>query len=289
MIRRCLALLALLASVGARGAVVEEVVQVPVEAIDAGGNPHRQAITVTVLRDDSRAKSPFLVLNHGRPGTAEGRRKLGRARYSANAKWFVERGFAVFVPTRVGYGVTGGPDLENTGPCGRRDYPRGFEAAAAQTMAVIRHAKDRGYVDAQRGVLVGQSFGGAATVALAAKDIDGVIGAINIAGGSGGDPVKHPADPCSPGALAQTLAGYGASARTPMLWLYSENDRYWGRELPRDWYAAFNANGGNARFVQLPPSGEDGHSVFTANSAAWRPHVERFLEALATPEKCGAP
>jgi dienelactone hydrolase len=265
---------------GAQAAMVEEVVQLPVETVDRDGKPFRHGLTVTVFRDDAREKSPFLILNHGRGGNAASRQKLGRVRYAENAAWFVARGFAVFVPTRVGYGVTGGPDLDNTGPCDRRDFPRGFEGAAAQSIAVIRHARSQPFVDAQRGVLVGQSFGGAATVALAAKEIDGVKGAINFAGGGGGNPDKSPEKPCSAERLAETLAGYGKAARVPMLWLYSENDRYWGRDAPRAWFERYNAQGGDARFVQLPPSGTDGHSSFTANREAWTPHVEAFLKAL---------
>ena len=265
---------------GVHGALVEEVVQIPVEVTDTHQRTHQQSITVTVFRDDAREKSPFLVLNHGRAGTADGRRKLGRARYTANAEYFVGRGFAVFVPTRVGYGVTGGPDVEDTGPCAQRDFPRGFEAAAAQTQAVLQYAKTQAYIDATRGLLIGQSFGGATTVALAAKNIDGVKGAVNFAGGSGGNPTGRPENPCSEPLLAQTYAGYGKTAKTPMLWLYSENDLYWGKEHPRSWFEGFTKQGGAGQFVQLPPSGRDGHSSFTANPEAWKPHVESFLKSL---------
>lgn len=264
----------------AQAALVEDIVQVPVEVMDQYRRTHRQAITVTIFRDDVREKSPFLVLNHGRAGTPEERLKQGRARYAANSQYFVERGFAVFVPTRVGYGVSGGPDVEDTGLCNNRDYPRGFEAAAAQTLAILAYAKGLSYLDTSRGLLVGQSFGGATSVALAAKNIDGVKGAINFAGGSGGNPAGRPENPCSPGSLASTYAEYGKSAKTPMLWLYSENDKYWGKTHPHDWFERFVKQGGNARFVQLPPSGRDGHSSFTANPKAWKPDVEAFLKSV---------
>jgi dienelactone hydrolase len=267
-------------TVGAHAALVEEIVQVPVEARDRAGRPHRQAITLTVFRDDAREKSPFLLLNHGRAGTAADREKLGRARYTENARWLVGHGFAVFVPTRVGYGVTGGPDLENSGACNRKDFLPGFEAAVAQSLAVLEYAKARPYVDATSGVLVGQSYGGATTVALAAKNIDGVKGAINFAGGSGGDPLKRPDSPCSEPLLAQALAGYGKTAKTPMLWLYSENDKYWGKDYPRNWFGDFTAQGGIARFVQLPAHGDNGHGSFSSNPGAWRPHVDEFLVSL---------
>ena len=272
----CLWLLAL----DAQAALIEAVVQIPVEVTDQHRSPHQQQITVTIFRDDAREKSPFLVLNHGRAGTAAERLQAGRVRYTAISEYFASAGFAVFVPTRVGYGVSGGPDVEDTGLCNNRDYPRGFEAAARQTLAVLEYAKRQPYIDVTRGLLVGQSFGGATTVALAAKNLEGVKGAINFAGGSGGNPTGRPENPCSPALLARTYADYGKSAKTPMLWLYSENDRYWGKEFPRDWFERYIKQGGNAQFVPLPASGRDGHGSFTSNPKAWKPHVEEFFKSL---------
>jgi dienelactone hydrolase len=267
----------------ATAALVEDIVKVPVEFSDASQRTHQQVITVTVFRDDTRPKSPFLILNHGRSSTAEGRVKLGRARYDSNAAWFVERGFAVFVPTRIGYGVTGGPDLEGAaagGPCDSRDFGGMFGVAADQNVALVQFVKSQTYVDSQRGLLVGQSVGGATTVALTAKNIAGIVGAINFAGGAGARPGSEPENPCSQPTIARVWSDYGKTARAPMLWLHSENDRAWGKALPHKWFEAFKSHGAVAEFVQLPPSGENGHGSFTTNPAAWKPHVESFLKAL---------
>lgn len=273
-------LLASIVSAPAAAGVVEEVVEIPVAVKDIYAHAHRHTITVTVFRDDQRAKSPFLVLSHGRAGTAAGRHTLGRARYPDNSRYFVSRGFAVFVPTRVGYGITGGPDVENSGTCSRRDFPPAFEAGAVQTIAVIEHAKRQSFVDPNRGVLVGQSVGGAITIALAARNIPGVAGAINFAGGAGGDPDANPENPCSEGSLRGVLAAFGEKSKTPMLWLYSENDRYWGKQYPRAWFDAYRARGGAAEFVQLPSYKTDGHGSFVGNPGAWKPAVETFLATI---------
>ena len=264
----------------ARAAVVEEVFELPVEVRDIYARPHKLPITVTVFRDTGRAKSPFLVLNHGRAGTALGRSQLGRARYTDNARYFVSKGFAVFVPTRVGYGATGGADVESSGDCARRDFRPTFEAGADQVVAVIQYAKAQPYVDPERGLVAGQSFGGAISIALSARGVRGVAGAINFAGGGGGNPEDRPENPCSEDALRRVLAAYGGGVKIPTLWIYSENDRYWGREKPRAWFEAFRANGGPGEFVQLPPHGADGHGSFTRNPDAWRPAVEKFLAQL---------
>lgn len=276
-LRRCIALSLLIISSSAVAEVVEEIVEIPVEVKDIYARSHKQGITVTVFRDAARPRSPFLVLSHGRAGNAAGRAQLGRARYTDNSRYFVSKGFAVFVPTRVGYGITNGPDVEASGSCARRDYRSVFEAGAAQVLAVIDYAKARSYVDAEKGLLVGQSFGGAITVAVASRNIPGVTGAINFAGGSGGDPVNNPENPCSEPTLRRVLSDYGHTSRIPSLWLYSENDRYWGHDNPVEWFKAYRAKGGTAEFVQLPAFKTDGHASFSGNRSAWVSTIDRFL------------
>ena len=78
--------------------------------------------------------------------------------------------------------------------------------------------------------------------------------------------------------MEKLYAGYGKTAKVPTLWLYSENDRYWGKRLPRQWFDAFVAAGGQGTFVQLPPYAKDGHASFTGNRAAWTPAFEEFLK-----------
>lgn len=217
------------------------------------------------------------MLLHGREVTAAGRAGLGSVRYTGNSRYFVSLGFAVFVPTRIGYGVTGGPDLEETGTCNGKNYPPGYDAAAQLTAQVIAHARRLPYVDADRGIVVGQSFGGTTAITLAAQPPPGLRATVNFAGGGGGNPDQRPGQPCRPDLLQALFAGYGRTARLPSLWLYSANDRFMGPTFPRRWFDAFVAAGGNGRFVALPAHGDDGHSSFTRNPDAWRPPFEAFL------------
>src|SRR5262249_55606228 len=89
----------------------------------------------------------------------------------------------------------------------------------------------------------------------------------------------------------ELFATYAATARIPTLWLYSENDKYWGPTLPRSWLETFTEHGGRGQFVQLPPYKADGHPIFTGNPQAWRPAVEEFLasfcQAAFAPAKPG--
>lgn len=268
------------AALDAAAALREDIVRLPVKLPDGRGRSHDVTLVVTVWRDDARERSPFLILNHGRSGSAQAREKFGRARFTQNAAWFVERRFAVVVPTRAGYGVTGGPDLEAAGPCAATDFPARFAAGAANVDAVLRWVREQPWAEPDRGLLAGQSFGGASSLALAARGPPGIVGVLNFAGGGGGDPALHPEEPCSAEALARTMSGYGSTTRVPSLWLYSENDRYWGPRWPRQWFEGYRAHGAEAGFIALPASGSDGHGIFTAMPSAWQPAVLGFLRHL---------
>ncbi len=275
----CFAYACMLASPHAHAKLIEEQLQLPVSVANAYGKRIDQQITLTIFFDDE-TPSPrsALVLNHGRAVDAAGRAALGRARYPATAGWFAQRGFIVAVPTRIGYGVTGGEDIEDSGACDRKVYPPGFNAAAQETLAVLDLLRGRPDVQAQRMVAMGQSFGGGTTVALASLNPPGVVAAINFAGGAGGDPVGHPARPCRPAQLEQTFVDYGKTARVPMLWAYTENDKYFGPKYPRQWFEAVKAvSGAPIEFHQFGPHGDDGHLLFIKFPEAWQPVVADFL------------
>ncbi|CAB3908818.1 dienelactone hydrolase family protein [Achromobacter sp. CF-sbj1-Ac2-l] len=255
----------------------ESVQKVPVRVALENGGTATGEVVVTVFTPAGEGRHPLIVINHGRAGDAAGRAKLGRARYAAASRFFTDAGFVVALPVRLGYGVTGGPDLENSGPCGERRFTPMFDRAASQIDQVLRVMAQRPDVDPARVVVLGQSVGGGSTVALAAQNPAGVKTAINFAGGSGGDPVRSPGKPCGPERLQATYAGYGQATRLPMLWIYTENDLYWGPDWPRRWVEAYNQAGGRATFVPMGPDGENGHSLFTHAPQKWQPVVAKYL------------
>jgi dienelactone hydrolase len=269
--------LVLFGASGAAAAIVEELVMLPVTIQHQDRGEVRHELPVTVFRDDARARAPFVVLGHGRATSPAANAALGQARYTPNSRYLVQLGFTVFVPTRIGYGIAGGPDLEHSGDCQAKRYPAGYDAAAQQTRAVVAYARGRADIDPAMGLVMGQSYGGTTAIAVAADPPPGVRVTVNFAGGGGGRPATHPGQPCSPTALTQLFAGYGATARIPTLWLYAPNDRYMGETLPRAWFDAFRRAGGNGRFVALPAHGDDGHASFTRNAEGWRPAFESFL------------
>lgn len=166
--------------------LVEEQLRVPIKVLDAYGKPVTQDIVVTLFHDDRMPQPrPLVLLNHGRATDAAGRLALGRARYSDASRWLAGMGFMVAVPTRAGYGISGGEDVECTGTCKQKHYPPAYAAAADQTLQVEDALRTRTDIDFKRTVVMGQSFGGATAVALAARNRPDIKVAINFAGGGG--------------------------------------------------------------------------------------------------------
>lgn len=277
----CAIVLQLAASAPAQAKWIEEQMDLPVQVSDSYGKTIAQSIKLTLFRDDSNpTPAPVLVLNHGRSAEATERAAMGRARYLKASRYFVAQGFIVAVPTRIGYGDTGGQDVEDTGNCSSKRYEPGYAAALAQTVAVLEAVRSRPDADRERAVIAGQSFGGTTAIAAAAQRIPGVVAAINFAGGGGGNPKTRPQRPCAPQAMERLFGSYGKSARVPTLWIYTENDQYLGAEHPREWFKAFKDAGGVGEFEQFPPHGEDGHSLFTRFPEVWQPRVRAFLDGL---------
>lgn len=283
-LRLATALLAAACSATADAKLVEQQFDLPVHATNAWGKAVAQPIRVTVFfNDETPSPRPILLLNHGRAVDGEGRAAMGRARFSDASRWFAERGFLVAVPTRMGYGASGGEDVEDSGSCNNRMYTPAYRAAADQSLQLLDELLKRDDVVKNRTVVMGQSFGGATAAALASLNPPGVVAAINVAGGGGGDPKDHPTQPCSPAQLKRMFASYGQTARLPMLWLYTENDRFFGPTLPREWFQAYRDAGGQAEFKQFPPHGEDGHLLFTRFPQVWQPVVADWLRRQGFP------
>ena len=249
-----------------------------VQVTDMYGKDATGTLVVTSYKPNGSGPFPILILNHGRSGTD--RSQPVRFRYTQQARFFVKLGFAVFVPTRIGYGAQGiEPDPEYSGDCNKKNYAPMAEAASKQVLAALAFAKQQGHTDPKRVVVVGQSVGGYTAIATAAKNPDGLVAAINFAGGSGGNPQTRPGDPCEGFKLEKIYAEFGAKSKVPTLWIYTENDQYFGPKYSQAWHQAFVKAGGLAEFNLLPAFAADGHTLFTAGMPLWEPVVTKFLQA----------
>ena len=258
----------------------EHVEHITVHAKDLFGHEADAMIPVTIFKPQGRGPFPLAIISHGRESGGN-RATQGRQRFESLARYMVAKGFIVYVPTRMGYGETYGQfDPETPGRCDALRPAATAEAASDQIIATVQFASGQNDVDASRWVAIGQSVGGLATVALASRQPPGLVAAINFSGGVGGDPEHSPGAPCSPEQISRLWQVNASHAKAPSLWLYWQNDKFWGADNPRRWYDAWTAGGGTAEFHSLPaagPPGTDGHTGMTIDMDTWAPLAEAFL------------
>jgi len=129
-------------------------------------------------------------------------------------------------------------------------------------------------------VVVGQSAGGWAAIALSSLNPKPVRAIIAFAAGRGGRVDGKPNNNCAPDKLVEATREFGRTSRVPMLWIYSSNDTYFGPELAKQMHEAFTAAGGNAEYQLLPPFGGDGHFLIDSADGVplWAPLVSEFLD-----------
>jgi dienelactone hydrolase len=254
----------------------EQVVRIPA----AGG----ASMVATVVRPPGEDKKPVVVINHGSPADGSQRAKMAPPRYSALSSWFVSRGYVVVLPLRRGYGETGGSWAEGYGSCQAPDYYTAGLQGAADIKAALDFMRREPYVAPDRSLVVGQSAGGWATLALSSQNPPGVSGMIDFAGGRGGHQ-KLPQGGignCTPDALVTAAGKYGATARVPTLWIYTANDSFFEPSLARRMLEAYNAAGGKGTYRPLGAFGSDGHTLAGSDSgvAMWQGPVSEFLASL---------
>jgi dienelactone hydrolase len=256
--------------------VSERVLYVPEEiAHQPAANLHAR-----LCLPDNSAAATLVLINHGSPAQASARPKmeLGRCDQEA-AQWFLARGYAVAFVLRRGYGETGGAWAEDTGGCAQPDFVRAGLETARDINAAVDFLTRQPQVRSDGVVVVGQSAGGWGAIAYASIAPPKVAAFVVMAGGRGGHHDNRPRDNCRPDLLAQAAGHFGKTARTPMLWIYTENDSYFAPPIARAMYQEFSAKGGVAHFERLGPYGADGHKLFfgPGGPATWGPLVERYL------------
>jgi hypothetical protein len=83
---------------------------------------------------------------------------------------------------------------------------------------------------------------------------------------------------CGADRLVAAFAAFGKTSRIPMLWVYADNDLFFGPQLAQQMHQAFAAAGGQAELVMHPAFGKDGHALFALGIPLWAPRVDAFLK-----------
>ena len=255
--------------------------------VHAAGKILRMA--ALVYKPAGEGPFPVIIFSHGRSPKVSERSALIHPILSGHAGYWIKKGFAILAPIRPGYGETGGEDLEasgikisKSGECsGNPTYAQVAENAADAIEGELIWLQHQAWANPRKIILVGQSVGGMATVAAGARNLSGVIAYINFSGGTGGNPELTPSHSCFPEALTALYGQFGRTTKLPNLWLYAQNDLFWGETAPKIWHAAFAKAGGKGEFVETDPlPSEDGHQLLAKGGRLWSQHVDPFIASL---------
>jgi dienelactone hydrolase len=231
-----------------------------------------------VYRPAGPGPFPLVMINHGVPGD-KSRLRATEPAYQVAAHWWVGQGYAVAVPLRRGVGGSQGEFAESTDTCDAADFARVAFVAAADIKGVAQYLASQPFIDPRRIVLVGQSVGGFAGLAVAADPPPGVVAVVDFAGGIGG---YGNGDICGGrDGLIEAARQLGLRAKVPSLWLYSTNDRWFGA-VAWPMFEAYRAGAKPpASFVALPPFSYDGHAtLYRADPSVWASAVVAFMATV---------
>jgi dienelactone hydrolase len=241
-----------------------------------------------VIRPPGDGPNPLVVMNHGVALDPTERSYFPLIEFRQAALWFAQHGYVVAAPIRSGYGITGIEIAERgifnvffsgVGRCSDPQFRDAGLAVAAMDGWVIDYMTRQPFVERDKVIIVGQSGGGWGAIALASQNPASVRAIIAFAAGRGGRVDGKPNNNCAPDRLVEATAEFGRTARVPMLWIYTENDTYFGPTLSQRMATAFKAAGGNLEYHLLPPFGQDGHFLVDSADAVsiWAPLVDHFL------------
>ena len=237
-------------------------------------------LAVHIYRRNGERPLPTLIFHHGSTGWHT-RPELWSASWLPGTviHYFIDRGWAVAMPSRRGRGGSEGLYDEGLDP-GRERYcwqPRcalaGAERALADVDAITDAILTMPFVDRARVIVGGQSRGGILSIAHAGRRPGLYRGVINFVGGwlAGASPVNR------------SLFERGVPFGEETLWLYANGDRFYSLANTRANFTAFRKAGGAGVFVDDFPD-DIGHSLFGA-AEYWGPVVDEYLARLVLPRE----
>jgi dienelactone hydrolase len=242
-----------------------------------------------VVRPVGNGPFPLVIMNHGVAHDPRERSFFRVVEFRDAALWFARKGYMVVVPTGSGYGAAAldiperglyGPFFSKIGSCDNPNFADAGLAVALLDKWIIDYMADQKLIVPDNVVVVGQSAGGWAAIALSSRNLPSVRAIIIFAAGRGGRVGGEPNNNCAADQLVEATGEFGRTARVPMLWIYAENDTFFGPALSRKMHEAYTGAGGSAEYHMLRPFGNEGHFLIDSADAIplWAPLVSKFLD-----------
>jgi dienelactone hydrolase len=163
--------------------------------------------------------------------------------------------------------------------CVTTTFVNRFAADADDLQGALDAVSKRPDADPSRTIAIGVSAGGAAVVALAARNPKNLRGVVSISGG-----LRMPDCP-KEDVLVNAYREFGVSSRIPNIWIYAKNDSFFGPTLVERMQSAFLDGGGDVKLVMYEKFGNDGHTLFNSASGKlqWLMEMDAFLRFHGLP------
>jgi dienelactone hydrolase len=247
-------------------------------------------ILAYLVRPVGTGPFPLIIMNYGASFDQREGSFYPPTEFRA-AHWFAHHGYDVVVP--IGPSDGGGNlDLSDRelyklyfSAAEDCDDPYSLSGAAAQATAskwMIDYIAHERLIMPGNVIVVGQSAGGWAAIALASLNPTPVRAIITFVAGRGARANGGPNNNCESKKLIEAAREFGHTSRIPMLWISPSNETYFGPELSKQVHEAFTGAGGAAEYHLLPLSGSAGEFLMDSPDgiSSWAPLVDRFLDKL---------
>lgn len=263
-----------LASLNASAANLDSSLNEEVVMMPAGSGASSVQLETTIFKPPGEGPFPLVIMNHGKALGSP--RNQTRDRFLVVSKEFVKRGYAVVIPMRKGFSKSTGEYADRG--C---DMTGHGLAQAEDLQGALEYLTMQSWVDKDRILVAGQSYGGLTAMAFGTHAFPGVRGLINFAGG-----LKVHGGGCQwKSSLVNAFAEYGSKTTLPSLWFYGENDHHFDHELASRLYEAYTKAGGHANLVAYGPFKKDAHGMVGSHDGVkvWWPETEKFLKEIGMP------
>lgn len=237
-------------------------------------------LAVRIYKPQGDGPFPTMIFHHGSTGRGKNPDIFPIAWLPGTLiNYFVDRGWAVVLPSRRGRGGSEGLYDEGFGKNRSKGYswkPKysipGADRALEDVDAITDVILEEPFVDGTRVVVGGQSRGGILSVAHSGQRPELYRGVINFVGGWWGgkrDNAKK---------INNTIFKYGVPFGKETLWLYAKDDPYYSTITTQGYFKKFEKAGGIGTYVSDFPR-KIGHGLVNIPEH-WGPVVDAYLERM---------